>query len=422
MLPVGKLPPDLLARLLAQAPGQADPRLLLGPGLGRDCAILKLGEGVCLAVKTDPITFASDAIGWYAVQVNANDIAAAGAEPRWFLMTLLLPEKATSATLVEGIFNQVEAACREIGVTLIGGHTEITSGLERPILVGTLIGEFVLPSISVTDETRGSPLFPGPQPGNRLLLTKCVPIEATVLLAREFSDRILGSSIHPPIQPAELELARNYLYNPGLSVLRDARVARQAVMHAIVQGYPAAIHAMHDPTEGGLYTALWELAEYRSPLPPINRSAQDLPGVPLDLWVDLAAVPVSLLSTRICQALGLDPYGAIASGALLLAVTPEAVLPIQDALQDAGIPCSEIGYAAVRPSMTPPDTARGEPYSVPLDYLHATQVCFTNLSTDQSCVWRLPAGSLATDEAVDMTQCCLLPRPVRDEIARLYGG
>ena len=104
-LPLGKLPPDLLSRILKQAP-RFDPRLILGPGIGLDCAVVELGE-TCLVFKSDPITFASDEIGWYAVQVNANDIATTGATPRWFLVTALLPEAQTTAEDVERIGRQV---------------------------------------------------------------------------------------------------------------------------------------------------------------------------------------------------------------------------------------------------------------------------------------------------------------------------
>src|SRR5512141_40767 len=107
-LPLGKLPPDFLARLLAGAPIK-DSRVLYGPGIGLDCAVIDLGERM-LVFKSDPITFATDDIGWYAVQVNANDIATTGAAPRWMLATLLLPENATSQASVETIFSQIYQA------------------------------------------------------------------------------------------------------------------------------------------------------------------------------------------------------------------------------------------------------------------------------------------------------------------------
>lgn len=317
LLPVGKLPPDLLARFLAKAPIQ-DPRVLQGPGIGLDCAILDLGD-ILLALKSDPITFASDEIGWYAVQVNANDIATAGAQPRWFLATLLLPEKTATAELADRISEQIFSACREMGVDVIGGHTEITHGLDRPILVGAMIGE-VERSRLVTSQ--------GANPGDGLLLTKGVPIEATAILAREFPERLTGR-----LTPDEISEAQNFLYDPGISVLKEARLAVET----------APITAMHDPTEGGLATALWELAEAS------GRA----------LLFDPAAVYIPDLSRRICQIFDLDPFAAIASGALLLTAPPETIPDIQLALSAQSIPCIEIGQVGTGPASVLQDTPTG---------------------------------------------------------------
>ena len=283
-LPVGKLPPDLLARLIARAPA-ADARVRLRPGAGLDCAVVDLGDRL-LVFKSDPITFATADIGWYLVHVNANDLATTGATPRWLLLTMLLPEAATTPALVEAWAEQVYAACRALGIDVIGGHTEVTHGLARPILAGTLIGE-----------TEASRLVTprGAQPGDRLLLTKGVPIEATALLAREFPGRLQRH-----LSTHELAEAQAYLIQPGISVVRDATLALQA----------GRVTAMHDPTEGGLAGALWELAE----------------ACGHALWVDPARVPVPPLAARVCAAFGIDPLASIASGALLLSA-PELDAP-----------------------------------------------------------------------------------------------
>jgi hydrogenase expression/formation protein HypE len=326
-LPVGKLPPELLARLINL--GQtSDPRLLIGPGIGLDCAVLDFGERL-LVLKTDPITFATAEIGWYAVHVNANDIATTGGEPRWMMMTLLLPENAATPALAETIAAQVHQACRELGITVVGGHTEITYGLDRPILVGCMLGEVERSELIVPT---------GAAPGDRVLLTKGVPLEAAALLAREFPSRLEGV-----LSPAELEQARSYLHDPGLSVLRDARLARRS----------GRVTAMHDPTEGGLLAALWELAEAS------GRA----------LRVDLSAAPVPDLARRICQAFDLDPYAAIASGALLLTAGPSDAARICRTLQGEGITCAELGavddgpagvYGLGEPAASLPRPARDE--------------------------------------------------------------
>ena len=333
-LPVGKLPPELLARLIARAPA-TDPRVRLRAGLGLDCAVVDLGDRL-LVFKSDPITFATDQIGWYLVQVNANDLATSGAVPRWLLLTMLLPEGSTTPALVEQLAEQVNAACLELGIDVIGGHTEVTHGLARPILAGTLIGE-AQPGRLVTPQ--------GARAGDRLLLTKGVPIEATALLAREFPGRLQDH-----LSPPELAEAQAYLTRPGLSVVRDAALATQA----------GHVTAMHDPTEGGLASALWELAEAS------GRA----------LFFDPAQVPVPPLAARVCAVFGLDPLAALASGALLLTAPERDSQGIRAALAAAGIICADIGAVAEGPA----------------------------------AVWQAAAAGKA-----------LLPRPARDEVARVFG-
>jgi hydrogenase expression/formation protein HypE len=317
ILPLGKLPVELLSRLLDRAPVY-DPRVILGPGIGLDCAVLDLGENL-LVLKSDPITFASEEIGWYLVQVNANDIATCGAVPRWLLVTALLPENKTTQTMLEAISEQVFQACREAGISVIGGHTEITSGLERPILMGTLIGE-------VKRERLITPQ--GARPGDRLLLTKGIPIEATALLARERPKKARQA-----LSEAELEQASQFLFNPGISVLRDAQLAVQS----------GHVTAMHDPTEGGLAAALWELSE----------------ACGKGLTIEPEAIPIPELSLRLCKAFGLDPMASIASGALLMSAAPEDAAAICQALEKAGIRCSDIGLVEDRAPGVMQRTAQG---------------------------------------------------------------
>ena len=136
---IGKLPNQLLAQLLAQIGPDRSGRVLVGPGVGEDAAVIDMGDRLLVA-KSDPITFASDLIGWYAVHINANDVACMGARPAWFLATILLPE-AAKPSLAEGIFGQILDACREMNIHLVGGHFEITHRLDRPIVVGAMLGE-----------------------------------------------------------------------------------------------------------------------------------------------------------------------------------------------------------------------------------------------------------------------------------------
>jgi len=234
VLPVGKLPPEHLRSLLRHLP-KHDPRLLVGPQIGEDAAVIDAGDRY-LVVATDPITFATDHIGRYAVHVNANDIAVLGARPLWFFVVMLLPEGRTKPELAETIMADVRTTCEELGVTLGGGHTEITQGLDRPILVGQMLGE-VAPTRLVR-KTRIAI-------GDPILLTRGVAIEGTAILAREKSERLRGR-----VDADLLARVACFLIEPGISVVSAALAAANVGQ---------VVHAMHDPTEGGLAMGLFEL-------------------------------------------------------------------------------------------------------------------------------------------------------------------
>ena len=303
--PLGKLPVEHLARLLARY-ASSDERVVLGPGVGHDATVISFGDRYLVA-KTDPITFASDEIGWYAVHVNANDVACTGATARWFLATLLLPEAQTDEALVDAIFSQIAGACAELGVGFVGGHTEITYGINRPIVVGCMLGE-VAPERLVRPD--------GVRAGDVLLLTKGIAVEGTAIIAREREGQLAG------LDSSLLERCRRFLYDPGISVVRDAAVATAA----------GEVRAMHDPTEGGLAIGLWELAEAG--------------GVGLEVNED--TIPILPETRTLCAWLGLDPLGLIASGALLLAVAPGDAAAIAAALEEAGIAVARIGRVVER--------------------------------------------------------------------------
>ncbi|MBI4310811.1 MAG: hydrogenase expression/formation protein, partial [Chloroflexi bacterium] len=298
---VGKLPHELLERLLGQAP-ITDPRVLLGPRVGEDAAVIDMGDRVLVA-KTDPITFATDRIGWYAVQVNANDVACMGARPRWFLATVLLPEGA-SERLAEDIFQQLTEACRDLDISLVGGHTEITYRLTRPIVVGHMLGETQKERVVRTG---------GAQVGDAVVLTKGIAIEGTSVLAREAADALALAGLSGEV----IERAKGLLFQPGISVVKEALAA--------CEGFH--VHSMHDPTEGGLATGLREVALAA--------------GVGLE--VDAGAIPVLPETQAVCRALGLDPLGLLASGALLLTLPVGESARMVDALARMDVTSAVIG-------------------------------------------------------------------------------
>jgi hydrogenase expression/formation protein HypE len=298
----GKLPPELLQRLLTTY-AKADPRVIVGAAVGEDAAVIDMGDRYLIA-KADPITFATEAIGYYAVVVNANDVATRGGQPKWFLATLLLPQDRTTEALVESIFAQIHQACESFGIALIGGHTEVTYGLDRPILSGHMLGE-VTPEALVTTG--------GAQVDDVVLLTKGICIEGASIIARERETDLQGYGI----SEALIHRAKNFLYAPGISVIRDAQIACNA----------GRVHAMHDPTEGGLAMAVHELAT----------------AACVGMVVEHDKIPLLEEAALLCHTYGLDPLGTIASGALLIVTPPEDASTIQGALRDGGIRCAAIG-------------------------------------------------------------------------------
>jgi hydrogenase expression/formation protein HypE len=301
-LPVGKLPPGVLQGLLRACAPPASSGVVIGPRYGEDAAVIDLGAKYLVA-KTDPITFTEERIGWYAVNINANDIATLGAKPRWFLATLLLPEGRTPPELARQIFLDILQTCRALGIALCGGHTEITAGLRRPIVVGQMLGEVEKPEL-IRKESQ--------QPGDLIILTRGVAIEGTAILARA-----KGVELRKKVGRAAVSRAKRWLLDPGISVIQDARLAVQS----------GEIHAMHDPTEGGLLSGLAEIAQAGR--------------VGLRLWKD--KIPVLPETRAFSRALRFDPLALIASGALLVVAAPNSVPSLLLAYARQGIAATVIG-------------------------------------------------------------------------------
>ena len=307
VFPAGKLPPQILRRLLGQYPG-GDRRVVIGPRFGEDAAVIDMGRNYLVA-KSDPITFTADRLGWYAVNINANDIAVMGARPRWFLSVLLLPEGKTDRRLVESIFKDVQAACRARSITVCGGHTEITTGLTRPLLIGHLLGEVAKRDLVLKSRLRA---------GDAILLTKGIAIEGSAILVREKAAKLKNE-----FSAAWLKRVANFIYKPGISIVPEALLAVRAASQS------KGVHAMHDPTEGGLSAGLLELAAAGN----------------VGLRVDAERIPVLPETRALAERLKFDPMALIASGSLLIAVAPREADRVIRALRRRKIAVTLIGEA-----------------------------------------------------------------------------
>ena len=293
VLPPGKLAPERLARVLNLLPA-SDPALLVGPGQGEDAAVLAWpGSGSELLVATsDPITFTTDDIGLYALTVGLNDLAVCGAEPRWFLPTVLLPAGQATVPETEHMFRQLGKACTAAGISVVGGHTEITDAVRRTVISGTMLGTVDRKHLVTTADA---------QPGDVLLLAGWCPVEAVSILARTMHGPLLAQGW----TPAELDDASQCLYEPGISIREPALAAARS----------------------GLATAMHELAAASN----------------TGLEVDLDRIPIPTFAARICRDCGLDPLGCIASGSLLCTCRPGDADALKDAWRDLGWPSVQVG-------------------------------------------------------------------------------
>jgi len=299
-LPAGKLPADLLEQALSGL-AVTDPSVLVGAAIGEDAAALDIHGDEVLVLASDPVTLAADSLSRYAVLVNANDVATSGATPRWLIATLLFPPGSTASEIV-ALTADIQAVCAENGISLVGGHTEITDAVSRPLVVGTMAG--TARRGGLIDKRRM-------RQGDRILLTKAVAVEGTGLIAREFEERLLQAGM------TAAEVADCATFLDSIGILEEARVARSF----------AGVSAMHDVTEGGLATAVRELGAAG--------------GRRLRLHLD--RVSIYPQTARICDILGIDPLGLIGSGSLLITVAPGEAQALAEAITAAGIEVADIG-------------------------------------------------------------------------------
>jgi len=296
----GKLPPELLREILSEQ-GKLPDEVRLGPALGEDACAIEVPAGTLIAAA-DPITLTGSDVGAHAVTINANDIAVMGVRPRWFLAVVLLP-KGTGESDVRALFASMRSALETVGAALVGGHTEVSSAVNQPIVIGQMMG---------FSPERRFLRTGGVRSGDLIVQAGLAPIEAAAVLAAETNPKL------DAVDPELLTLARQAVAQPGISVVDAALLAAEA-----------GATALHDPTEGGLSAGLHELA--------------DASGI--QIRVDESAVLWFEPGRAVCGALGADPWGALASGALLAAFPPDRATGACRTLEDRGIPARVVGEA-----------------------------------------------------------------------------
>ena len=295
----GKISESVLKRsVLRQLHNRRD-EVLLGAGVGEDCAALTLEADEVFVMSTDPITGTGKEMGSLAVITTANDLASSGAEPVGVMLTILLPEESEEALLKE-IMRDAEATCEKFHMQILGGHTEVSAAVNRPVISVSGVGKVKKDAMIKTG---------GARPGMDIVVSKWIGIEGTVILAKERERELLG-------RYATTFIDRSKDLDAYISVLSEAAVAARS-----------GVSAMHDITEGGIFGALWEMAEAS--------------GVGLE--IDLKKIPVRQETIEICEFFGLNPYELISGGSMLMAAEDGNQLVHE--LEKAGIPAAVIGKA-----------------------------------------------------------------------------
>lgn len=294
---IGKVPENVLKRsILKQVHSRRD-EVLVGPGVGEDCAVLSLKEDETFVISTDPITGATKDIGKLAVHITANDIASSGGELIGVMITALLPPD-TKEAQIRQMMADVEETCIQLNMQVLGGHTEITDAVNRPVLTVTGVGKGKAEQLFTAKKVK---------PGQDVVVTKWIGLEGTSILSKEREEELLQKYPRHLIETAKG-------FDQYLSVVKEAATAVKS-----------GVSTMHDVTEGGIFGALWEVAE----------------GAGVGLKIDLKKLPLKQETVEICEYFRISPYELISSGSLL--IVTEKGHDLVAALEEQGIHAVVVG-------------------------------------------------------------------------------
>jgi len=295
---IGKLPNELLERIVFSSLKNKREEVLVRAGIGEDCAVLDFDKYTCV-VSTDPITGAAKNIGSLAIHVSCNDVASNGGDPIGVLMTILLPPD-TSEKDIELIMEDAGKAAKGLNVEIIGGHTEITDAVNRVVISTTVIGRQLKENIISSENI---------EIGDKILITKSAGIEGTMILANEITDRLEAELGHSVVNDAKALLN-------SISVVKEGKLCGEI-----------GVHYMHDITEGGVLGAVWEASK----------------ATGKGVLIDTSKIPIEDSTKKICEFLGINPLKLISSGSMLIIAPREKVEHIQKRLSENKINSSVIG-------------------------------------------------------------------------------
>jgi len=301
----GKLDNEVLEHSVLSKIKPNSDDILLGPGVGEDCGAIRFGSEACV-VTTDPITGATKGSGKLAVHVSCNDLASSGAEPVALTVTLLAPPHAVLED-IEALMEEIAEAAAEIGVSVIGGHTEVTSAVTRMVLSVTALGRVPVQELITTA---------GAKPGDWIYMSKSAALEGTVIIAAEKSDQLQARLVQEDFDELKLLEA-------SLSVLEEGRIGRQT-----------GVNAMHDVTEGGILGAIWEVCEAS--------------GTGCTIWG--SEIVISKVTRKLAEIFDFNPLNMIGSGSMLMTVSPDKAQVLESEALRRGAALRRIGVIEPDPS------------------------------------------------------------------------
>ena len=295
----GKLKESILKRSVLKQLHKRRDDVLVTSSVGGDYGALEATEDIAVVISSDPITLTSECIGSSAIMAACNDVACSGAIPRGVSVTMLLPTEFNEEEL-KNLMKDLDAACEACQVDIVNGHTEVSRAVKEPVVVVTAVGTVSKKELIHSSNVR---------PGMDIVATKWVGLEGTAILAKEKEAELRSRYAQPFIDKAKT-------FGQLMSIVPEAAVAVRS-----------GASAMHDVSEGGIFGALWELAE----------SA----GVGLE--IDLKKIPIRQETIEICEFLDVNPYKLLSGGSLLIATEDGNGLVME--LEKADIPAVIIGKA-----------------------------------------------------------------------------
>ena len=298
MLKAGKLDSDLLKKIVFDKITFRRPEVLTRPGIGEDCAVVDFGSYDCV-MSTDPITAAISDIGRLSIHISCNDIASNGIEPLGIMLAVMLPVGTTEED-IEEMMRQAGEVSERLGIEIIGGHTEITPAVNKPVIVSTAIGRAPKSGSQQADQL---------VPGDYIMITKSAGLEGSGIIACDFEEEL-----KQVLTDEEIAEARSLLDH--VSVVTEGVAAGKI-----------GTHGMHDVTEGGVLGAVWELCQ--------------IAGTGAEVWID--EIPVKEVTKKICSHFGIDYLRLISSGCMVIMVPPEKKDAMKAAMDAVGIESSYIG-------------------------------------------------------------------------------